>query len=225
MAPAFASKELSLFCTKMPQDGSALSNTSEFAPESQSLPRDATNAGPNSTSMGLINLLSNSKPTPRLLKLEIRPDEDCIFIEGDPRDAETFRVKGTLVLMTSENLSLKNIKLSLRGKMSVRHDPQLNQLPAYSYAKFFEMETEIDLGDTDIRHLKPGNYEFPYHLKMPTVTPESIEGDWGNWITYELKAVAERRLLLKDIIARKAIRIARVPARDTTSYEVTSVSL
>ncbi|KAE7996965.1 hypothetical protein FH972_001641 [Carpinus fangiana] len=88
-----------------------------------------------------------------------------------------------------------------------------NNNPIVNKATFLQKECRLG-EDAEGRTLKPGNYEFPFQFEMPGDISESIEGLTGNFITYDLKAVIDRGVLAKDLIARKHLRIIRTLGDD-----------
>ena len=73
--------------------------------------------------------------------------------------------------------------------------------------------------------MNAGNYEYPFEAIIPGDAPESVEGLPSSWIIYRLKATLHRGRLVKDIIARKHIRVVRTFDPDALELSQVNVSI
>ena len=59
-----------------------------------------------------------------------------------------------------------------------------------------------------------GNHNFPFEFSLPGSISESVEGIAGSFIVYDMKAVADRGIMAKDLVCRKHIRVIRTLPED-----------
>lgn len=73
--------------------------------------------------------------------------------------------------------------------------------------------------------IRPGNHEFPFEFTLSGDLPESIEGMYGDHITYSMKATIDKGVLAKDLIARRHLRIIRTLGHDSLELQDPQVRL
>ncbi|KAI9827880.1 MAG: hypothetical protein M1826_006186 [Phylliscum demangeonii] len=154
---------------------------------------------------------------PSAVKLfEIRLDQDVIILRGNPLEAASAVLRGTVVLCLADSLNVKKIQLRVQGTLRIgcpaRGPRQLYQTPRVLREETAFYKKEIVFvhspkltGET----LPAGNYEYAFEVIIPGETAESIEGLGDTWIIYRAKATIDRGRLLPNLCARKHLRIVR----------------
>ncbi|KAI9762454.1 MAG: hypothetical protein M4579_000430 [Chaenotheca gracillima] len=144
---------------------------------------------------------------------------NVLILRGSANEAGSTELHGALVLCLSEPYSCRNIKLSLEGTSRVgildvagTMTPSRSRMLKEKSVILDETWNFVDQSRTKSDVLEPGNYEWPFHLVIPGNTPESAEGLRDSWIVYRLKATIERGRLAHDVVARKPLRLVRVPS-------------
>lgn len=152
-------------------------------------------------------------PPSVLLVLTGRLNDDYIVFRGGEEEAASTHLKGTLVLCLSEPLSIKHLKLHLRGMSRVcwlfPSSSTAGGRRTWRERVFYEKSWKFrDAGKGKTEILPAGNYEFPFDVILEGHLPESVEGLSETWVTYRFKAEIGRKYA-KDIVARKPLRIIR----------------
>ena len=101
------------------------------------------------------------------------------------------------------HFSITNEREKLQGAAGSTH--------IVNKSTFFSQEVKLEHSGT----FKGGNHELPFEFSIPGDTSESVEGLPGNFVVYELKAVADRGIMAKDLTARRNLRIIRMPREDS----------
>ncbi|THC90872.1 hypothetical protein EYZ11_009670 [Aspergillus tanneri] len=165
-----------------------------------------------------LNLLLGTGSAASVKYFDIRLDRDHIVFRGRAEEASNAYLSGTVVLCLSEPLPIKSLRLHFTGTSQVccylnptynefGSSPKRNRL---FYKKTWDFK---DTGNTEL--IQPGNYEFPFHLILPSTLPESVDGPAESWVKYQFKAEIGRRLL-RDIVVSKPLRIIRSPGACTS---------
>lgn len=81
---------------------------------------------------------------------------------------------------------------------------------------FYHQEIKLGQNGQGVGSLKSGNHEFPFEFIVPGDISETVEGLPQNFIIYELKAVIERGIMAKDVVATRRLRFIRTLAEDST---------
>ncbi|KAI9883323.1 MAG: Ubiquitin fusion degradation protein 4 [Watsoniomyces obsoletus] len=165
----------------------------------------------------------------RLIPLfTIRLERNVIVLKGPKNEAADGVVKGTVVLLTSESISVKHLRLKLVGRTKIGY-PWATNWP-YTTAtrpppamrpevKFLKEEKELLLLPKS-GILEKGNHEYSFEFTIPGSTPESIEGLMQAWIIYRLKATLERGGLNRNERRYHMVRVVRTPNLDPLQGEL-----
>jgi hypothetical protein len=142
-----------------------------------------------------------------------RLNDDYIVFRGSEDEAASTHLKGTLVLCLSEPLSIKHLRLHLKGMSRVCwHFPSGSPAggrKTWRDRVFYEKTWKFrDAGKGKTEILPGGNYELPFDVILEGSLPESVEGLAETWVTYRFKAEIGRKYA-RDIVARKPLRIIR----------------
>ena len=145
-----------------------------------------------------------------------RLERDILVVRGQPRDASSVQIKGTVVLCLAEPLTIKRISLSLSGTCKISW-PETIHSGRMALSRKVRDETVfyrkdwslVDLCKSKSDALPAGNYEYAFDVVFGGDMAESVEGLDDAWIVYRLKATIERGRLAKDVQARKHLRIVR----------------
>ena len=128
------------------------------------------------------------------------------------------------MLCTTEPLKAQGITLQLtgEGRTAMAHTPaSLNSYIIFEKMNILSHDWKFDIPSSDSKRsntIPAGNHEWPFELVLAGDLPESIEGARNLWIAYRMKATIDRRLLAKNLVARKHIRLIRT--LDPTSLEL-----
>jgi len=85
--------------------------------------------------------------------------------------------------------------------------------------QFLNLEVNLSQIANIPKVIRPGNHEFPFEFTLSGDTAESIEGMYGDHITYSMKAVIEKGVLAKDLIARRHMRVIRTLGHDSLELQ------
>lgn len=148
-----------------------------------------------------------------------RLDDDFIVFRGSDHEASGQLVKGVVVLCLKESFKVEDIHLRLTGHCRIAWLDG-RQTPSGLHNHKVDRTTEIMrhnwtpfVGETNHHNvLAPGNYEWPFEIRLSGETPESVEGLYQTGITYLFKATVSRGKLAKNLHAYKRLRIIRTLA-------------
>jgi hypothetical protein len=158
--------------------------------------------------------------------ISVRPEHDHVVLRGSTREAADVVIKGTVALKLRTPLHKASIRIVFSNKAKygmptedlaspTQHESHLINT-RWTYRLNLAVKQSLNEG---ILHIFP--FEFPFEGKWPA----SVEGFRSAWFVWRLKAVVEHgRLLQKNWVAKKHIRIIRTFLEDSVEMQQSMVS-
>ncbi|KAF7315760.1 Arrestin-C domain-containing protein [Mycena indigotica] len=162
--------------------------------------------------------------------LEIRLDNDVVYLKGTGNDVEPARLTGHVVLNLAESTPIKEITLQFRGKARLPPpSPRLinNDSSMHSVATYVICNHDWSFLEGERKHshtLKAGRHYFPFQLQIGGSLPSSITtGVFGGAsVAYKLRAHAVRPgLVNSNLQTTRAVQILRAFSAEALEYQQT----
>ncbi|CAG8559734.1 3075_t:CDS:2 [Diversispora eburnea] len=142
------------------------------------------------------------------LLFQIRLEQDSLTLRGTPMESVGCVLRGQLVLVTTEPIKSKEIKLTFQGKSKTAWDN--GNVTETSEKRILYRHDWVFLAAQEKYHvLQPGNYCWDFELALPGTLIETIEQCNKSYVRYNLKATLKRPTFAQNLHTKRKIQINR----------------
>ncbi|CAG8488514.1 5166_t:CDS:2 [Diversispora eburnea] len=142
------------------------------------------------------------------LLFQIRLEQDSLILRGSPTESVGCVLRGQLVLVITETIKSKEIKLTFLGKSKTAWDS--GNVRETSEKRILYKHDWVFLAAQEKYHiLQPGNYSWNFELALPGTLIETIEQCNRSYVRYNLKATLKRPIFAQNLRTKRKVQINR----------------
>ncbi|CAG8488494.1 5165_t:CDS:2 [Diversispora eburnea] len=142
------------------------------------------------------------------LLFQIRLEQDSLILRGPPTESVGCVLRGQLVLVITEPIKSKEIKLTFLGKSKTAWDS--GNVRETSEKRILYKHDWVFLAAQEKYHiLQPGNYSWNFELALPGTLIETIEQCNRSYVRYNLKATLKRPIFAQNLRTKRKVQINR----------------
>ncbi|CAG8554786.1 9099_t:CDS:2 [Diversispora eburnea] len=143
-----------------------------------------------------------------MLLFQIRLEQNSLTLRGSSTESVGCVLRGQLVLVITEPIKSKEIKLTFQGKSKTAWDS--GNITETSEKRILYRHDWVFFAAQEKYHvLQPGNYCWNFELSLPGKLIETIEHCNRSYVRYSLKATLKRPTFSQNIHTKRKIQINR----------------